>query len=495
MAENIVELLTDVADAIREKKGSTDKINAQSFADEIKNLPSGGVADAEKDIHFYDYDGTLLYSYTIEEAQALKELPPLPSHEGLICQEWNWDYEDVIALDRPMNIGANYITDDGKTRLVINLTQSCDFMIRVNMGGSKIGIVDWGDGSPTYNLYSNHLLTHTYPTLGKYTITISSAEDAYLVIGGLATDDMYPGLEAVYLGKNVTGIKSFKNATYLKEIAITKDTINIDFATFFQCFSLNFVVFPKECVELQQSMFYRCSNLKGVSIPAKATGNLYWWFQNCGLVENVYINQPCIFDNNCFGYSSIKEFTVPKGSTISGSSSFANINSLIKLDLRGATISSTASTIAKDNRCLRTVVFPKNAEVIGSGTLYGNISLLFVVLPENLTKIETSCFQGSLWMSYLKIPSSVVEIGNNAFYSIMREGAYDFTACNQVPTLTNAAFSGIGKKTEIRVPEDLYDEWIAATNWATYADYIKAYPRTAYDYNALVAELEANGAL
>lgn len=50
MAENIVELLTDVADAIREKKGTTDKINAQSFADEIKNLPSGsgdnGLADA-----------------------------------------------------------------------------------------------------------------------------------------------------------------------------------------------------------------------------------------------------------------------------------------------------------------------------------------------------------------------------------------------------------------------------------------------------------------
>lgn len=42
MAENIVELLTDVADAIREKKGSTEKINAQAFAEEIKNLPSGG---------------------------------------------------------------------------------------------------------------------------------------------------------------------------------------------------------------------------------------------------------------------------------------------------------------------------------------------------------------------------------------------------------------------------------------------------------------------
>ena len=44
MAENIVELLTDVADAIREKKGSTEPINAQNFAEEIRNIPSGGEA-------------------------------------------------------------------------------------------------------------------------------------------------------------------------------------------------------------------------------------------------------------------------------------------------------------------------------------------------------------------------------------------------------------------------------------------------------------------
>jgi len=34
--------LTDVADAIREKKGTTDKIVASTFDEEIKNLPSGG---------------------------------------------------------------------------------------------------------------------------------------------------------------------------------------------------------------------------------------------------------------------------------------------------------------------------------------------------------------------------------------------------------------------------------------------------------------------
>ena len=34
--------LTDVADAIREKKGSSDTIQASDFDTEIENLPSGG---------------------------------------------------------------------------------------------------------------------------------------------------------------------------------------------------------------------------------------------------------------------------------------------------------------------------------------------------------------------------------------------------------------------------------------------------------------------
>lgn len=39
---NLHDFLQDVADAIREKKGSNEPINAQNFSDEIRNLPSGG---------------------------------------------------------------------------------------------------------------------------------------------------------------------------------------------------------------------------------------------------------------------------------------------------------------------------------------------------------------------------------------------------------------------------------------------------------------------
>ena len=35
---NLTDFLTDVADAIREKKGTTEKINPQDFSDEIKSI-------------------------------------------------------------------------------------------------------------------------------------------------------------------------------------------------------------------------------------------------------------------------------------------------------------------------------------------------------------------------------------------------------------------------------------------------------------------------
>lgn len=67
--DNLTDFLTDVADAIREKKGTTEKINPQNFADEIKSLkksPWTGHADVEglkaigwddEDIAYYQEHG------------------------------------------------------------------------------------------------------------------------------------------------------------------------------------------------------------------------------------------------------------------------------------------------------------------------------------------------------------------------------------------------------------------------------------------------------
>ena len=53
--------------------------------DDIVVAAEGGGAAVSvpmKDVNFYDYDGTRLYSYTVAEAAALTELPPLPTQPG-----------------------------------------------------------------------------------------------------------------------------------------------------------------------------------------------------------------------------------------------------------------------------------------------------------------------------------------------------------------------------------------------------------------------------
>lgn len=59
------------------------------------------------DVNFFDYDGTLLYAYSWEEAKNLTELPALPVHEGLEVREWNYTIEDILEQ------GAKYIACDG----------------------------------------------------------------------------------------------------------------------------------------------------------------------------------------------------------------------------------------------------------------------------------------------------------------------------------------------------------------------------------------------
>ena len=59
--DTLTNFLTDIADAVREKSGNTDKISASLLDTEIRNLPVGGASKyAPRFISFYNYTGTEL---------------------------------------------------------------------------------------------------------------------------------------------------------------------------------------------------------------------------------------------------------------------------------------------------------------------------------------------------------------------------------------------------------------------------------------------------
>ena len=172
--------LTDIADRIRMKNGSTDKYKVSEMPDAISAIPSGG-GDinpvSRKDVNFYDYDGTLLHSYTVEEAQALTALPDLPSHNGLICQGWNWTLEQINSENSKVNVGAMYTTDNGKTRIYIHL-ENGRTSPKLSLGVNGTVGIDWGDGTTselTGTNKSTRLFTdsHNYASAGDYVITLT----------------------------------------------------------------------------------------------------------------------------------------------------------------------------------------------------------------------------------------------------------------------------------------------------------------------------------
>lgn len=137
------------------------------------------------DVNFFDYDGTLLYAYTWEEALELTELPEGPEHEGLVFQEWNYTLEDIweqgsVEIRGYADVGANYVTNDGKTRYYINNPiPTLVYSVYCNSNA----IINWGDGETSSHIASTSNPTqHIYNATGNFIIEVEQSEVSPLIV-------------------------------------------------------------------------------------------------------------------------------------------------------------------------------------------------------------------------------------------------------------------------------------------------------------------------
>lgn len=92
-----------------------------------------------------------------------------------------------------------------------------------------------------------------------------------------------------------------------------------------------------------------------------------------------------------------------------------------------------------------------------------------------ITIIPDYLFYNNTSLKKVALPSTLTTINQRAFYGCSQLKTVDFSALTSVPTLANTdAFTNIAADCEIKVPAELYDEWIAATNWTAHADKIVA---------------------
>ena len=327
----LTDKLTAIADAIRAKDGTTGTMTLAEMPGKIAAIQTGGGGSSSaspNNVNFYDYDGTLVASYSLSEAQSLTALPDGPTHDGLTFQGWNYTLEKVKAFTRPMNVGAMYITDDGKTRLYIRIAAEGRMNVPLYISQTVANgvTIDWGDGSATETLAGtdNVNTTHTYASIGDYTITLDPVDgctlgfgagsSSYCVLGDTGNNGkVYCNmLQAVNIGKNVTSIGNY---------------------AFQYCYTLASVTIPDGVTSIGRYAFQYCYSLASITIPDGVTSIDTYAFAYCYSLATIIIPEGVTsIGNNAFYYCrSLASITIPEGVTSIGNNAFRDCYSLASI--------------------------------------------------------------------------------------------------------------------------------------------------------------------
>lgn len=125
-----------------------------------------------------------------------------------------------------------------------------------------------------------------------------------------------------------------------------------------------------------------------------------------------------------------------------------------------------------DDDSLKGISFPRSITTLGTA-MNNCYSLKRVALPDSITATPYNMFSDSCSITKVIIPRNITTIAAFSFSRAMSLRVVDFTHVLAVPTLSNSnAFLNLNHIYKIVVPDSLYEDWIAASNWVTYADHI-----------------------
>jgi hypothetical protein len=246
-----------IADAIREKGGTNAQLTfPNEFVSAIENLPtSGGTVTTGNNVIFYDYDGTIVASYSASAFTQLSQLPANPTHAGLVAQGWNWSLNDAKTFvtahpNDPLNIGQMYITESGNTEIDVIMQEGrLEPILTICVNGTIT--VDWGDETTPDTVTGTSLNTrqsvpHTYAQAGAYTISISAE--------GNNQYSFFSSSTYTLLRKNTIDNENKVYANAIQHIRIGSNAqININ--AFYTCYSLSSITIPNSIISIEGSAF------------------------------------------------------------------------------------------------------------------------------------------------------------------------------------------------------------------------------------------------
>lgn len=489
------ETLTQIADAIREKSGSSDSYRPGEMPEAILEIStySGEGADPNKPIRFFGPYGDLVYSYTFAEISELTELPPLPEYKGLVGQEWNWSLENILAEESELEIASMYITDDGATRIYVTLDEET-LSPKVGFIQEKANSVwiDWGDGNPmessdvygTSNLVS---VEHSYEKPGNYVIRLVPDEGAKFWLegstngtcilhkiarGSLENMIFSNSIYKVELGRGITSLREGCFCSYtIKTVTIPKEIS--DFGRGFQkCYALEYLAFPKNVDNLTSSAFDGSCSLKRVVFSDTLLSLAQYTFYNCTQLEHIVLSSKVKVHGayTFVGNKRIEKLDLSKQSTEIGESSFYDCSNLKEVIMK-KTLWKIGQSAFRSCDMLQKIELPDTVNQIESYAFGDCPSLRKINLPEGIMTIPSSLFYGCYSLQEIKIPSTVTKIEGYVFnkcYGLQRYYLYPTVPPTLSRSLDLAATEGI----VIYVPKGCLEAYQTAEYWSNYAEHM-----------------------
>ena len=323
--------LTKVASAIREKGGTSDPlVYPDGFVTAIQAIQTGGSSTpgTPGDITFYDYDGTIVTSWTLAELATKTALPDYPSHNGLICQGWNWSLADLKTANRKMNVGAMYITDDGKTRIYIHLEEGrTSPMLGVCPNGTVD--IDWGDGT------THDTLTGSDTSTAVYTSAHSYAAPGDYVIQLTVTGSMGFGSKSLLVYTSEPDNRNSAYSNVIRKVELGSSVTSIGDYAFQYCYSLSSITIPDSVTSISDYAFGECYILSSITIPDGVTSIGGYTFRYCYSLSSITIPDgvTSIGDYAFFGCYSLSSITIPDSVTSIGNYAFRHCRILSSITI------------------------------------------------------------------------------------------------------------------------------------------------------------------
>ena len=206
--------LQNIAVAIQGKDGGG-QMTVDEMPTRITAIPTGGGSVEKKDVNFYDWEGTLLFGYSVEEVQAMTSLPAPDTspnyqsvdHDLLVFQEWTRNLTNIKTWvrnhsDQSLGVGAIYTTTDGQNHNHWNNPRltNAESIYMQKRGVTSIGSVAFA---------------------GCYSFTAINIPDGVTSIGYGAFQNCY-SLTAINIPDGVTSIDSvaFQGCRELYDVVI-----------------------------------------------------------------------------------------------------------------------------------------------------------------------------------------------------------------------------------------------------------------------------------